>query len=315
MTSPLENNPFGFHSVGRGYSEADHPLCPWLWQVPDQELYVDVDSSEAEFNRFVEVFGDDRVPPNRGHLITVVGDSGCGKTSLAHRCASWLLRDQGLPSKGRTGIIVDLHGEDVAGAPEESFRLIYRMLVIRLGVAANLAQYREELHGYSDDPRLGYSRLGELLADRPVAVVILPPTTVTGEIHMYYKIAQNRENIIFFAESGSGEVQREWDAVVPVSAVHTSLKLGLLNNGDAWKFVQARMDRSKSSQIPLAITEEELDGMLQKIDSLRNMRALQILFFELYREAVRSKLEVITYDYIEKFYMRNSALNLKDLRR
>ncbi|AQZ60154.1 unnamed protein product [[Actinomadura] parvosata subsp. kistnae] len=282
--------------------------------MPEKELYVDVDSSEAEFNRFVRVFSDDRVLPNRGHLITIVGDSGCGKTSLAHRCASWLHRDQGLPRKGRNAIIVDLHDEDVGDASEERFRLIYSLLVMKLNVEANLAEYWEELNGYTD-PRLGYSRLSDLLAERPVAVVILPPTKVTGEIHMYYKIAQNRENIIFLAESGSGEVQREWETVIPVSAVHTSLKLGLLDNGDAWKFVQARMDRSKSSQIPLSITQVELDDMLQKIDSLRNMKALQILFFECYREAVRSGLKVITYEYVERFYMRNSALNLKDLRR
>lgn len=309
MPGDVPANPFGFHQVGLGEQVADTPLCPWKWQVPEELFYVPVDNTENAYTDFKTAFSDPHASVTDGRLVTVTGDTGFGKTSLAHRCAHWLA-GTGLPAKGAGGEIVDLQGEDVGSTLDERLKFVYELLVIRLEPRLNLGPQSQDLSAYADRPALGYAKLSDLLPRTVVAIVLLPSATITGELPKYLRLAETRRNFVFFAESGSADVGRECESVIPSSAAHVRLKVGKLNPDDAWHFTQARLKSHNPLGIKLDVTRNQLRAMLTQIPALNSMRTLQIFFFHVFQKAIVVGQQVISYDDMQMFWNGNSTLDL-----
>lgn len=304
-------NPFGFQDVGLGPHISDAPLWLWKWEVPEERYWVPIDDTDGAFANFTEFYAEPTTVTD-GRLITVAGETGFGKTSLANRCVSWLAREC-LPARRTTFDIIDLHGE-TGGDSEERFSSIYELIVIRLEDKLNLAGHHAQLASYIQRPAVGYAQLSRLMADvGTVAVVLLPPTTVTGELPKYAKLAETRPHFIFFAESGSAEVNRECESVLAGSPAHIPLKIGKLNSHDAWNFVKNRISHLSPPGIQLSVSEKQLTAKLKELPALNSIRALQLFFFRLFEYARNNGITNITVREIQRFWNQNS--NFTDLGR
>lgn len=305
-------NPFGFSDVKLGPATNDYPLLTWKWSVPAEEYHVFVDDTETAFNKFTAIFSDifhdgqKKISP--GHLVTVLGETGYGKTSLASRCVHWL-SDECLKPKNVPLEIVDMHNEQLVGDTlDKRLSKVYQHVLMKLRSRLNLGDQRyQDMRSYADDDySLAYRELSELLDGICIAVILLPRTTITGELPLYHNLASNRENIIFFAEGGNAEVCRECRQLLPEGPAHTSLTVGPLKLDDAWQFTQARMNRHNDQKPELIATREELNAMLREIPALRSIRTLQCFFFRLFDDAIKNDRNQITYADIEKFWKKNS---------
>src|SRR5258707_5509452 len=77
------------------------------WRDPDAEPYIKVERVTKRFGDFVAV-NDVSVSVFRGELFSLLGGSGCGKTTLLRMLAGFEA-----PSSGR----IFIHGVDMASIP------------------------------------------------------------------------------------------------------------------------------------------------------------------------------------------------------
>ncbi|HEY0698402.1 MAG TPA: hypothetical protein VGD43_11405, partial [Micromonospora sp.] len=83
---PVERVTRNWSAVRSG--RLDQPLNPW--RQPQDANYAPVGGAARAFETFVERISGPDAGARPGHLVLVSGDTGCGKTSLLHRCVDYL---------------------------------------------------------------------------------------------------------------------------------------------------------------------------------------------------------------------------------
>lgn len=254
------------------------PLCPHL-NDDHHTFYVPVDDTEREFCRFQDTMNSVGWLTERGRLVVVTGQTGCGKTSLINRCAAWL-RDE-LAKAQLTGEIFTLTD---SGTPNQTIML--RMDQVVTDLVDNLRDERRgvytrhidllesriretrEIQDTSDRQdrhaammdRVYRYLLRDALPDDRVAIILLPPSSdLVAEIESYANFARH-PRIVFFAETDRvDDLHRMWHTILTNDrTTPILLKVGLLNAGDSWTYALARQGSDSAGGSFPTVSEETM---------------------------------------------------------
>lgn len=210
--------------------------------------YLDLDGAAGQFTRFQEFFAEPESWAD-GHVVVVTGEKGCGKTSLAQRCADWAVRQAA--ETGRCHVVpVDLLGQEGPSGElcEDRMDRTLQEILRKLGTRLT-GEERGRINGggRAEDK---FRELGAILADCTVPyegaelplglVVMLDRYPKAEDMEAFYRIAG--KGMLFFAEMFEEEECRRaresasgtWGNV---SATYRVLELGALNDDDPEKFV------------------------------------------------------------------------------
>jgi hypothetical protein len=297
----VEINPF----LLPGWEESPlRPLCPWQ-HAEHAAYYVDVNHTQDAFLEFVHHMANPAGLVDDGRLVVVTGESGCGKTALINRCASWTI--DALDARSLRGIVVDLTREGGQGQrrtiPERMgivcARLLDELRHRRLLSVDVIADLKESW----DQPDRVYPNLGNYLDDGLVLVVLLPPVDeLVAEVIDYAGFARRR--LLFFVESSYldqdqvRQVQRS-QHIPPVA-----LRVGPLNPGDVRRFIEDRLGRHADNGRYPRISE---DTMHRAAGPLRSIAMLQRILSGVYEDRLRRSVNYtgqdwVSYENITEFF-------------
>ncbi|MEU5692267.1 hypothetical protein [Actinosynnema sp. NPDC020468] len=234
-----------------GFDSPMQPLCPFRHEHDD--LYVGVDDSERQYERFRRHLGDLSSLRSDGRIALVTGDTGCGKSALVNRCAAWVVRK--LTALGVTANVVDATtalaaarpsspAERLAAVTDHLFDALRHLDVLE---PTTLAEF--ELN--RTNPMRVYRNLYRYLRPDHALVVLLPsPGVRWDEVVTYADLRQG--NVLFVAESdalGEKDVARIANAVERHTRL-VDLRVGALKPGDVRAFVADRFGRHRAGRFP-----------------------------------------------------------------
>jgi hypothetical protein len=269
-----------------------------------EALYLPVDQTKEEFDRFKEHLAGVERLGEQGWLVVVTGDSGCGKTSMVKRCALWL--ELKLQEQYLSPVKVDLTGENLVHEDIKTrLRRVFGSVLrhMRGGLDSTTVTLLRDLGKSERDGDLddAFEWLADELlavpadaAKRPVAIVLLPTCPTAKEVLRYAAIA--RQGLIFFAEVADPQEARQCDAELRDQrnsrflALH--LKVGKLKPGDGRLFannVNLRHSETTSTASFPRMTDEVIDTHLEAMIKDPGMSILRLrrLASGACREAVR----------------------------
>ncbi|MFG2000879.1 ATP-binding protein [Spirillospora sp. NPDC048911] len=285
------------------------PLCP---RESSDHLghYARVDHSEDAFIAFKQAVPDGAGLARRGRVVLAVGGSGCGKTSLMHRCAHWL--QEQAPGDPRV-IIADLTADDRRGADtEQRVRHICARLSDELeGEGLFGAEQLAALRDRRDDPYQALPVLSKYLGNEKVVVaVLLPPSDLAEEVLRFAELA--RKNVLFFAETAYDHVAEQCARRLgPGSpAPIDQLRVGLLDVEDGWRYVHHHLARQPDLAVP-AITEQTMRRVMEKrVSGAGGMtvKELQTLLHGIFQEALDRPVQALEFRDFADYYIRSARL-------
>jgi energy-coupling factor transporter ATP-binding protein EcfA2 len=305
------------------------PLCPHRDEQHDT-FYVQVDGTETEYSRFRETMNSVPWLTEKGRLVVVTGEPGCGKTSLIHRCAAWL-RDE-LAKVHLTGEIFTLTD---SGEPNQSMMLRMEHVVTdlvdnlrdeRRGISLRHIEALElkirearEIQDTSDrqvrhaalmDRVYRYLMNDALPADR-VAIVLLPPSSdLVDEIKSYAGFSRH-PRMVFFAETDYIEaVHRTWHTITMSDRMAPILlEVGPLNARDGWIYAHARQKSYPADGSFRRVSEETMLRVTR--EGVRSVRWLHKLLHGVYEDLATLDtpegllpLREVTFEQIAEYFFR-----------
>lgn len=221
------------------------PLCPWKHGHDD--YYSFVDNYLSARSAFIDALTDPEVLRDEGRIVAVCGPSGCGKTAMMHHCVHWLA---GTASTDLELTIVDLTRlrfptmpvPPGRNGPPDTVSALDRMPTVCQEVLKKCTkelrpeQY-SELEMITANPAQFYFRLVQAVAP-VVPVILLPPSDDVGDrdLFLYSEILQ--AGMAVFMETST-----PYETMVRQAGTGRSviLRLGYLNESDAWTFYQDRI--------------------------------------------------------------------------
>lgn len=232
-------------------ADATDPLCPWRY--PDHlRWYVDVDGTGAQYEQFRRAL-EMKIRQNRldkkGLLVVVTGETGCGKTSLLHRCADLVdeLTNRGDPDYVRSDLVLDMSGylysrdsRDVEiRMPEACAELVH--LLGRQGSLPIDPTWRGG--AVPPDFRAVYRSIAGLAERMRLTPIVLLPgvSDNTKELDQYLYLAQNCARIVFFAESSDAAITEWAQKWKETTAEVIGLTVNSVQQGDTWAVIVARL--------------------------------------------------------------------------
>lgn len=268
-------NPFEIPDTEPGSEE---PLCPWRAPV-HEEYYVDVDSTGQAYQDFETRMGPFDRLGTRGRLVVVTGESGCGKTSLIHRCADRLDAALNRPRFRPGELIIDLTRMpivelDLAG---ERHSAVCTELLRRLR-QRNLFEVPELSSPVGvDRVRTAYEELAGLATvHNATLIVLLPPIGDTvGDLSEYSFQASTCARLVFFAESAMVGKINEFLAGERRNGTGTvGLAVNPVRAEDGYQFAKSRFrlhsDRQAGRADPVTtVDKREMDKVMEKLANLR----------------------------------------------
>lgn len=280
-------NPFllpGFDSGDPGL-----PLCPWHPPTSEhRKYYVDVGGAAGEYRRFLQVVGDGRSLVSHGRLVLVLGETGCGKTSMVNRCAYWLRRQL-----GRNGVdtrILSFQKKLDSTPVDERIQMVAERFadlmddedVLRSNTAV------ADVHDRVDKPALMYGRASDSLRQNCALLFLPPPITLIemqekqlGEIHRYAEFVN--PGIVFFLEvtlPGPGVT------LPPIARGATPIQLTLhtLSGEDSIRFGARRLKRNGVPGDYPMMSASTLHSIVADAKKPKTIRFLQVILHNLYEE-------------------------------
>ncbi|GAA4227585.1 hypothetical protein GCM10022254_15640 [Actinomadura meridiana] len=210
-----------------------------------RKCHVDVDGTQACFDRFAQVLGTLGNLQDRGLFVAVSGPSSSGKTSLINRCADLAARV--LDKAGARVMPVPLTGIGQGPgvtADERAFMVAERL---RTKVEGNQSVFDPEVYqaprsygtGRSLYPEDFTRAVSDAVRDGAVLIVRTPRTDRAIEVQHYWSGTSRK--LLIFAETTlrdlPGVPDQPQDEARPLH-----LRVGLLNPGDAAEFARTRID-------------------------------------------------------------------------
>lgn len=276
MTSPAKRiNPFIVPHFEDGYMR---PLRPFE-HASHADLYLAVDDSQQQFDRFTQYVRNMRLPPEAGRLIVVTGDTGCGKSALINRCVHHLADRLRTASPAMSCPIIDVTS---VLDTEQELTVSDRMDIACDEIVDDLRGRR--LIGPDDLTELDmiarskghtnrtFKAIGRCMTADQAMIVLLPRSELTAELIGYAKALRPR--IFIFAESAFLDDQ-DIDQVVRDTEMWTTplhLRVGQLNPGDVRLFVQKRMtDSTQRGQFP-RMRDGDIDTIASRYRSIAHLQ-------------------------------------------
>lgn len=284
------------------------PLCPW--KHPEHGSYfVSVDHSEDAFKSFCDKIGDPMAAVGRHITVVAVGDEGCGKTSLVHRCAAWFSGE--LDAAGVRSPIVDLSAEVVPGLASEA-RLAHwtARLVDRIALNNLLdGEVLKELTSRKSDPYQALPFLADVLEQISRTMhVILPGIEILAEAEGL--VGLGRPHLVFYTETSSDHVRRALGTHAGLQSV-IGLEVGVLTIEDGWKFVEARLATAQlDPNGPVLEKATVQEYMRERIGGrgTTTIRELNLICQAVFSDAQKNARRKIEFDDFSRYYLRNGDL-------
>lgn len=295
------------------------PLTPWKY--PEHEgYYVKVDNthqSYEEFERFLATPLEDL--ERGGRLVVVAGESGCGKTSLIHRCVDYIKREIS-PSPCA---VVDLSATMDAMEPDNDSRAEPDQVRKYLDRLAHMVmtQLSEEYEDFEEPDAAirpansAYVKTSAQLKKlNGVAVIILPPfedaVTAPGiagarsEHPVRHYMNFRHPRMIFFAECLNADAVQHWHDRITSEAAREDallLRVGPLDTRDGWRFAYGRIKKSEHAGVPTVTEQTMLDVV--RDHSPMSLSQLQMLCHTVWDDAIRTPgTAEVTPDDIRRYY-------------
>ncbi|MFI9811709.1 hypothetical protein [Saccharothrix variisporea] len=209
-------------------------------------LYVDVDSSEAQFREFQRQMGDLTSVINRGRIVLATGHTGCGKSALLNRCAAWVIA--GLKEQGKDAKVVDASltfavseptgmVERITTVSDRLFDLMRRENLIQSTAIEEFRQDRREYVRVFDN-------LSFFLPENNVLILMLPsPEDLWREVVKYASLVRGRVLLMMESSRLDHEAVQQINVGVERHTKPIVLEVGPLKDGDVKRFVDARLNR------------------------------------------------------------------------
>lgn len=241
-------------------SDPGKPLCPWR-SLAHLDWYVDVDDTEKSFEIFrgrLEQLVESGGLRTEGLLTLVSGASGCGKTSLLHRCAELVdrLSNQRSEAKHDPGdFIVDLSRYRYDPRVETNYQGRLAEVIGQVaGALADRGKVPIEESWLDDQSRPGHRNIYRALSRhaqtyRFTLVVLLPNILdYKGELKEYAWLAGTHPGVVFFAESSEITI----DDVLDRHDTHDNvigLTVNPIHEGDMVKFIRSRLNGHPADRV------------------------------------------------------------------
>lgn len=278
-------NPFSVPEIGPRV-----PLRPW--QIGSHEpYYVPVGNTQAAFDEFTRRMDTLATVQREGQLVLVAGESGCGKTALINRCA-WYVRER--LGTAETGVVVDLQ-RTLTGKQEtpkdERFAFVLDQLLAGLDSENALRpDWGDTLKRYDKQPEAIYRQLHNMMKPQHVAIVLLPPSDLPGDVVRYGALSCRK--VLFLTEFvyGSHPEDAVDDIVAELEkdAPPVTLRLTGLKPGDVRMYITDRLERHKREGKFPRMTNETMDELEEM---LRSVAQMQSACHEVYEQRLKSGLE------------------------
>jgi len=285
------------------------PLCPW--ETTDHAgRFADVDHSAEAFAEFQAAMRNDDELTRRGQVFLAVGGSGCGKTSLMHRCAHWL-QEQSVDPRV---VIVDLTQDDRKGADiEQRLRHVFARLIDELEVEGLFSEQQlASLRERREDPFQACPVVSKcLVGEKVIAAVLLPPSDLSDEVSRYAQLV--RKNLLFVAETSFDHVAEACaHRLGPTSSTPVrQLRVGKLSVEDGWRYAHHHLALSEAAGLPTlseqtmrAVVEARITGTTGGM----TVKELQTLLHGIYGEAGDAARPALEFRDFAAYYMRTARL-------
>jgi energy-coupling factor transporter ATP-binding protein EcfA2 len=304
------NNPF--LAPGKS-SERSIPLNPWK-RAEHSDYYVAVDHTDHAFREFQRRLEEWDLA-YEGETVLVHGEDGCGKTSLAHRCAKHL-KDT-LDESGDRARIVDrssdlLEGQRMLSKCEIAVRAVLRDLSspnspLPQNVVDSLPQ-ASSLRADENELRLAVEEIAEVLDRSNRTLVILPSKLeLPEEFQSYSQIFANPRLVLIMETSQDGVRQHveRWNET-PAHKPVLSLRVGPLEVEHAWTFVESRMRSIAGSDETPRFDQSAVERYMRDRTSHSrvSIRELELVCIRLFKEAAAHSKSEISYEDFATLWLR-----------
>lgn len=271
-------NPFAL-----GDRDGRLPLVPWRF-AHHRECYVPVGDTEKAFLSFTYRAGKALSSRQRGLLVVVSGETGCGKTSLIHRCIDHLY---GMPSAGGDQtIIVDLL---TSGAVRDLFMLEREAVPLTcVEVGTRLRQQHPSLSDLPVQPPAAFYRaLSDELTARSLTLIIALPRLVDVETQLTAYRRLTHPGIVFFMETTEPHAVRDWLAgIAPAERENIiTLEVGPLARGESWRYASDLLSRTPVGEPSIVLDQTSMDH-LESVLPPMSIRTLHRLLSGLWERVV-----------------------------
>lgn len=204
------------------------PLLLFDDRVDHLPLFAFIDGMREMYERFDSSVTNERIR-SKGHLITVLGPRGVGKSTFIQQCAYLLAHERQLERA-----TVFYYGQAIGHKECTNFDQMALWLARQMHVLLEEEEWTvredvDKLRENTDDPSVAYARIRDLLEERDaVAVVILPEKLDVQWVRGFQELARKR--MVFFAEASTDDP----DTIAGSFGVHPTcytifLPLGLLD--------------------------------------------------------------------------------------
>lgn len=319
MTQPNERRPNPFHLPGLGNTSRG-PLRPWKYD--HERYYHPVDNTQTAFDKFRSFLpnpGAELV--DRGRLVVVTGGTGCGKSSLIHRCVHELRKRTACKVVDLTMVSsIDADGKQLSEKGVQTYldRLAHTFLTELSNQFEHVPRPGSEAGPAESTYRMASAHLSEAQA---VAAVILPPfvdavasrgpfQAVSYGYHpVRHYLSFRNSRLIFFAESSNpGKVQK-WYERLSGQEIDDVLvaEVGPLRQKDGWLFARERLNLCPDTGVP-RVQEETMRSVVRR-DGEMSVAQLHRLLIDVWEEAIDSPdvFEVDLADFKRHFQQRQDS--------
>lgn len=301
-----------FFAPGRT-SDRPMPLNPWR-QTEHSEYYVAVDHTAQAFNEFEQALSGWDIT-YQGEAVLVHGGDGCGKTSLAHRCAKHMkdkLDQAGCKAKivDRSAVLLD--GQPVLSKCEDAVRAVLRSLGSPDGFlapdAVNDLPKPSSIEAEENQLRRAMEEVAESLSRSNRALIVLSTKLELNDELRVYLQTLVKERLVVIMETNQEGVRQyveRWNEA-PAHKPILSLKVGSLEAPHGWAFVEARMRKVVGSEHLPVFQRYAVDKYMQDrtTHSAVSISELERVCIRLFNEATASSKGEITYEDFAAVWLR-----------
>lgn len=232
------------------------------------DYYVSLGNTEELFGEFSSAMRNPVTLTNRGQLVLVTGESGCGKSALVNHCAYHLREELGQVEV--VDLRTSLHGLP-AQTMDQRLSRVAALLVAKLSRAGVLRPGAgKDLAGFRDYPEEIYLMLPDALVERQYVVVLLPASELVNEVVRYAAMACAR--VLFMIEHALLDDEEDIRAMQRW-APPVLLRVAGLKHGDVARYAKDRLQRHANVGIFPRMSERTLESAAQRLRTAAQMQS------------------------------------------
>lgn len=269
-----------------------------------------VDHSEDAFQKFRDKIGEPVSDVERQISVLAVGEEGCGKSSLIHRCADWFSAE--LRTAGVDSVVVDLSTETGPGLTAEARLAFWAGRIIDKVLMSNLFAEKDQvddLKSRKSDANQALPFLADMLEHHGFSLhVILPGIELLPEAEGLAGLT--RPHLVLYTETSNETVRRALSTATSLSSM-IGLEVGELSIEDGWRFVQARMAAAGPGAGGPSLDKATVEKYMRaRIDGKgrTTIRELNLICQAVFADVQRRKRQKVEYRDFSDYYLRNAAL-------